>query len=83
MKSKDIFGLTLRMIGLIFLYQALAAVPAANFCPIFPHFNLRSLIPSLFLVGWPLVVAWWLVEGAPRLMRRAFPEKPNDSDVSK
>jgi hypothetical protein len=76
MKPKDIFNLALRLIGLLFLYQGIASVPSAvhNFCPVFPHFSFRSLIPSLFLVGWPLLVAWWLIRGAPWLMRLAYPE---------
>ena len=24
------------------------------------------------MVGWPLLVAWWLVRGAPLLMRLAY-----------
>ncbi len=81
MKPKDIFNLTLRLIGLLFLYQGLTSVPAAfaNFCPVFPHFNFRTLLPSAFLVGWPLLVAWWLVRGAPFLMRLAYPEDREQS----
>jgi hypothetical protein len=79
MKPHDIFNLAMRLIGLLFLYQGLSAVPAAvaNFCPVFPHFNFRSLLPSLFLVGWPLLVGMWMVKGAPWLMRRAYPNYGN------
>ncbi len=65
------------MIGLIFLYQGLSAVPTAvaNICPVFPHFFFRAIWPASFLVGWPLLLAWWLVRGAPWLMRLAFPEE--------
>jgi hypothetical protein len=77
MKPHDIFNLAMRLIGLIFLYQGLSAVPAAfhNFCPIFPHFNFRSLFPSLILVGWPMAVGLWLIKGAPWLMRWAYPNQ--------
>jgi hypothetical protein len=79
MKPHDIFNLAVRLIGLIFLYQALSSVPAAfaSFCPVFPHFNFRTLIPSCFLVGWPLAVGLYLVRGAPRLMRLAYPGQSN------
>jgi hypothetical protein len=78
MKPRDIFDLAVRLIGLLFLYKGVEAVPmaVANFCPVFPHFNFRTLLPSLFFVGWPLAVAWWMVRGAPLLMRLAYPE-PN------
>ena len=74
MKAKDIFGLAIRFIGLVFLYQSLGAVPSAiqSVCPVFPHFFWRNLIPSLILVGWPLLVAYWLLRGAPPLMRLAY-----------
>ncbi len=76
MKSRDILELVVRLVGVVFLYQALAAMPAAiaNFCPIFPHLNFRSLFPSAILVGWPLAVGWYLFKGAPWLMRQAYPD---------
>jgi hypothetical protein len=78
MKPKDIFNLILRLIGLAFLYRALDTIPSAvlNFCPAFPHFYFRNLFPSLLVVGWPLLIAWWLIRGAPWLMRLAYPETP-------
>ena len=74
MKSKEIFALAVRLIGLLFLYQGLSAVPtaAAGICPVFPHFYFRNILPGLWLVGWPLLLAYWLVRGAPWLMRLAF-----------
>ena len=74
MKAKDIFGVAVRFIGLLFLYQSLSAVPGAitNVCPVFPHFFWRNVLPSLIAVGWPLLVAYWLVRGAPLLMRLAY-----------
>ncbi len=74
MTAKDIFGLAIRIIGLFFLYQGLGAIPTAvaNFCPVFPYFNFRTLLPSAVMVGWPLLVAWYLVRGAPWLMRLAY-----------
>ena len=74
MTSKDVFNVAVRIVGLLFLYQGLAAVPSAvaNFCPVFPHFNFRTLLPSAVMVGWPLAVAFYLIRGAPWLMRFAF-----------
>jgi len=74
---RHLVELIIRLLGVAFLYNALAAVPAAigNFCPIFPHLNFRSLFPSLILIGWPLVAGLYLVRGAPWLMRFAFGER--------
>ena len=73
-----IFNLVVRIIGLIFLYQGLSAVPiaAANFWTLTPHFMLQNFFRTLFLVGWPLAIAYWMVRGAPWLMRLAFQNKP-------
>jgi hypothetical protein len=74
MKSKDIFSLMVRFFGLVFLYQSLASVPNAwaNFCPVFPHFMWRNLIPCLIIVGWPLGIGLWMVRGARLLVRLAY-----------
>jgi hypothetical protein len=74
MKPRDIFGLAVRLIGLIFLYQGLSGVPmaVAAFCPRFPHFIWTNLFSGIVIVGWPLVVAYWMVRGAPPLMRLAY-----------
>jgi hypothetical protein len=78
MRAKEIFGVAVRLIGLVCLYQGLAAVPTAvaSICPVFPHFYFRNLLPSLFMVGWPLLVGYWLVRGARWLVRLAYPEEP-------
>ena len=78
MKTKDIFKLVVQIIGLVFLYQGVAAVPMAiaAFCPAFPHFIFRNLLPACFTVGWPLLAAYWMVRGAPPLMRIAYPDTP-------
>ena len=89
MKSKEIFNVAVRIIGLAFLYQGLAQVPSAwnAFFLVFPplglrYVNFRSLVPSLVYIGWPLAVAWWMVRGAPWLMRLAYPEDPAPSSPS-
>jgi hypothetical protein len=82
MKSRDIFEVCVRIMGLLFLYKALSSVPDAlmNFCPLLPPptwriLNFRSLLPSAIYVGFPLAIGWWMLRGAPWLMKRAFPEK--------
>jgi hypothetical protein len=84
MKPRDIFALSVRLIGLIFLYQGLQAVPAAvaNVCLLFPHFIFRNLLPSLWLVGWPLLIAYWFVRGAPRLLRLAYGDESQPAQTS-
>ena len=83
MKSKEIFNVAVRIIGLFFLYQGLASVPTAfaSICPVFPHFVFRNLLPSLIMVGWPLLLAQWLVRGAPWLMRWAYPTEREASEL--
>jgi hypothetical protein len=84
MKPKDIFGLAVRIIGLAFIYQGLSSVPSAinTICPIFPHFLWRNIFPSLLMVGWPLLIGYWLVRGAPWLTRLAYDNEPGASSPS-
>ena len=76
--ARLLFNLIVRVIGLTFLYQGLTAGPnaIASICPVFPHFYWRNLMPSLLIVGWPLVIGYWLLRGAPWLMRAAYPDEP-------
>jgi hypothetical protein len=75
MKPRDIFGLVLRLVGLIFLYHSLNSVPLAisALFPRFPHLVWPNVIPALITVGWPLLVAIWLIKGANPLMLWAYP----------
>jgi len=77
MKAKDVFGLIVRLTGLWFLYQGLSGVPTAiaGIFPVFPHFYARNIVPSLLLVGWPLLLGYWFLRGAPPLARLAYPEE--------
>ncbi|HEX7654553.1 MAG TPA: hypothetical protein VF607_13680 [Verrucomicrobiae bacterium] len=73
MKAKDFFGLAIRLLGLWAGYQAFV--------------QLSSLIPALntgvgfFILilhlGWQLILAYWLLSGAPQIMNRAYP--PDDA----
>lgn len=75
--ARVIFNLVVRLLGLAFIYHGLASVPTAvaSFCPVFPNFIWRNLLPSFIFVAWPLVAGYWLLRGAPWLMRVAFPEE--------
>jgi hypothetical protein len=81
MKPKEIFGLAVRIIGLAFLYQGLSSVPSAitSICPLFPHFLWRNIFPGMLMVGWPLLIGYWLMRGAPWLMRLAYSNEPADA----
>ncbi len=85
MKPKDIFGLIVRLVGLIFLYESAEKVPLA-FSYIFPvsyifpgfrSFSGPGILSALFMVAWPLAVAYWLLRGAPPFSRLAYPDDPN------
>jgi hypothetical protein len=77
MKPKDIFGLIVRLVGLIFLYEGAEKVPLA-LSAIFPGFKSISgigFLSALFMVGWPLAVAYWMFRGAPPISRLAYPDE--------
>ena len=78
MKAKDLFGLAVRLIGLVFLYQALASIPMAltSVFPNFTYFYPRNILPSLITVGWPLALAFGLIRGAGFIIRFAYGEEP-------
>lgn len=71
MKPRDLFKLAVRILGLIFLYHGLTSVPML-FSAVFG--GLTALLGSVIMVGWPLVVAWWLLSGAPPIVSIAYPE---------
>jgi hypothetical protein len=75
MKLKEIFGFLIRLLGLLFLYRAADMVPMSwrLFWTLFDRFNFRILMECLFSVTWPLVVAVWMLFGAPPIMRWAYP----------
>lgn len=69
MKPKDIFPIAIKLLGLVFLYDGLKAVP-----PIF--FGAYLAIPHVIFF---LALAWWLLGGAKLLMKRAYPESASQS----
>jgi hypothetical protein len=80
MKAKDIFLLAVRLLGLVFLYHGLMALPAVM--QLFFQRNFVSSLIGILLVLWPLAVAWWLIGGAPQLMRLAYPENNKDGGAT-
>jgi hypothetical protein len=68
-----------RLVGLIFLYESAEKLPLA-ITYIFPGFRIFSasnILSALFMVAWPLAVAYWFFRGAPPVSRLAYPDDPN------
>ena len=74
MKPKDILQLAVRLLGLVFLYHGLTSLP--TLIPMAFSGSATNLFMSVLMVGWPLLVAYWLLRGAPLIMRIAYPDAP-------
>jgi hypothetical protein len=74
-KPKDIFGLAVRILGLVILYHLLLALPAI--VPVFSG-RIDSIFFALVALAAALAVIWWLIGGAPLLTNRAYPEQCSD-----
>jgi hypothetical protein len=80
MSPKDIFNLAIRILGLAFLYNALASTPVV----ILQIANLirgtagTNELISVLVIAWQLAVAWWLFGGPQLLLERAYPENAKD-----
>ena len=76
MKPDTILQLAVRLLGLVFLYHGIQQVPVGLF-QIFssvPSGNFGGMFTGVVIAGWPLTVSFWLLRGAPFLMRIAYPE---------
>lgn len=93
MKEKDIFQLALRLLGLVFLYHTLRAIPAAvvvfkDALPDHYYFgmprwaNYGEVLEALLMVGWPLLVTLWLVRGGHPILRIAYPDAPARAPIA-
>ncbi len=84
MKPRDIFGIAVRLLGLIFLGRGLFLAPDAadELFRGMVQLDPARMFSGLWIAGWPLLAAAWLVRGAPPLMRIAYPE-PEDSAENK
>jgi len=80
MKAPQIFGLALRLTGLIFLYYALSAFPGGLFKMLdrLVTLSLWALIQTIVGIIWPFILAWWFLRGAPLVMRLTYPNEPQD-----
>ena len=72
MKPKDIFGLAVRLLGLLFLYFGLRAVIPMLDLELIENPDKNDIIYGLMPIVFNLAVAWWLLGGG--LARRAYPE---------
>jgi hypothetical protein len=77
MKPRDIFGLAVRLLGLVFLYLGLRAVTPLLDLGAIETASRSDLIDALLPVAFDLAVAWWLLGGG-LLLRRAYPETSKD-----
>jgi len=72
---KDIFTLAVRLLGLVFLYLGLSAVPPLLDFGALETAAKSDLLSAMLPIVFNLAVAWWLLGGG-RLIRRAYPEPP-------
>jgi hypothetical protein len=70
---KGIFGLAVRLLGLVFLYFGLSAVPPLLDFGAIETANAGDIITAVLPIVFDLIVAWWLIGGG-LLIRRAYPE---------
>ena len=70
---KGIFGLAVRLLGLVFLYLGLSAVPPLLDLGAIETAAKSDIITAVLPVVFNLAVGWWLIGGG-LLIRRAYPE---------
>ena len=70
---RDIFGLAVRLLGLVFLYLGLRAVTPMLDLGAIETAGKSDIITAILPVVFNLAVAWWLIRGG-FLIRRAYPE---------
>lgn len=77
MKSEDIFkgifALAVRLLGLVFLYFGLSAVPALLDWGALETAAKSDIITAVLPIVFNLAIGWWLI-GGRLLIRRAYPE---------
>jgi hypothetical protein len=78
---RDIFTLAVRLLGLVFLYLGLSAVPPLLDFGAIETAARSDLITAILPTVFNLAVAWWLLGGG-LLIRRAYPETPGISAPS-
>ena len=78
---KDIFGLAVRLLGLVFLYFGLNAVPQVLDFGGIETADKGDILNAILPIVFDLLIAWWLIGGG-LLIRRAYPETPRFSSHS-
>ena len=75
MSPKDLFQTAIRVAGVIFLYFSIPpALSDILTLPDIVHTQaLLGIVGALFRILWEIGVPWWLLYGAPGLVRRLFP----------
>jgi hypothetical protein len=81
MKPRDIFGLAVRLLGLIFLYFSLRAVSSVLDLEVIENAGKGDIINAILPIAFNLLVAWWLLGGG-LLIRRAYPDASKTPDHS-
>jgi hypothetical protein len=71
---RDIFGLMVRILGLVFLCLGLKDAPAVLDLPTILNGDKVELLNLVLPVAFNLAVGWWLIGGG-LLVRRAYPEE--------
>lgn len=82
MKPRDIFGLGVRLLGLVFLYFGLRAVSPMLDLDVIENPDKNEIINDLLPVVFNLVIALVLLRGG-FLMRWAYPETSLKTELSK
>lgn len=67
MKSREIFALAVRLLGLFFLYLGLKSACGIR------TVHAGALLGTILALVCFLAVGWWLIGGAPLIMNRAYP----------
>ena len=78
---KGIFGLAVRLLGLVFLYLGLSAVPPLLDLGALETAAKSDLLAAVLPIVFNLAVGWWLIGGG-LLLRRAYPETSRFSRYS-
>ncbi len=71
MNSKELFGLAVRILGLVFFYHAVVSLPLEIGTALGGSGFGMAFVLQLV---WHLALAIWLIRGAPLLMKLAFPQ---------
>jgi hypothetical protein len=78
MKKQDVFEIAIRVLGLVLLYDGINGVPAAVFasCDAIQSMHVARLFMSLSVAAWPLLAGYYMLRGAPLIMRIACADAP-------